>query len=78
MQLVEGILWLHPECDTINQWLSSVIPLVLYLQPLLINAIVAWFAAGWGIGYGAIALVCLGFLPFQLFRISQRFGNCVP
>lgn len=77
MQLIEGVLWLHPECDTINQQFSAAIPVLLYLQPLLINAIVAWYAAGWGAGYAIIALGFLVFLPVQLYRIGQRFGACV-
>lgn len=77
MQVVEGGLWLTPDCTLPNKLLSSMIPLVLFLQPLLINAIMAWFAAGWGIGYGAIAIGFLCFLPFQLYQIRQHFGACV-
>lgn len=77
MQIIEGVLWLNPECDTINQQFSAAIPLILYLQPLLINAIVAWYSAGWSSGYGIIALVFLTFLPVQLYRVQQRFGACV-
>jgi hypothetical protein len=77
MQLVEGGLWLTPDCTKTNQVLSFLIPLILFLQPLLINAIVAWFSAGWGIGYGAIAIGFLCFLPFQLYRIGQQYGACV-
>jgi len=77
MQLVEGFLWLTPDCTTQNKVLSSLIPLVLFLHPLLINAIVAWFSAGWGIGYGAIAIGFLCFLPFQLYRIIQQYGACI-
>ena len=77
MQIIEGVLWLNPDCDTINQQFSAAIPVLLYLQPLLINAIVAWYAAGWGAGYGIIALGFLVFLPIQLYWIGQRFGACV-
>lgn len=77
MQLIEGILWLHPECDTTNKIFSTTIPIILYIQPLLINAIVAFYAAGWSSGYAIIALLFLGFLPFQLFHIYQRYGKCV-
>lgn len=77
MQLIEGVLWLHPECDTINQHFSAIIPILLYLQPLLINAIVAFYAAGWSSGYATIALLFLGFLPFQLLQTYQRYGKCV-
>jgi hypothetical protein len=77
MQLIEGVLWLHPECDTINQHFSAMIPIILYLQPLLINAIVAFYVSGRSSGYATIALLLLCFLPFQLIQIYQRFGKCV-
>jgi membrane-associated phospholipid phosphatase len=77
MQLVEGMLWLHPECDAVNQHFSAMIPMLLYLQPLLINAIVAFYAAGWSSGHAIIALLFVGFLPFQFLQIYKRFGKCV-
>jgi hypothetical protein len=77
MQLIEGVIWLHHECDIIKQYFSASIPIILYIQPLLINAIVAWYAAGSSSGYGIIAVLFLIFLPFQLFRAYQDFGRCV-
>lgn len=77
MQLIEGALWLHPECDETRKQLSSSIPLVLYLQPLLLNAIVFLFAAGWGVGYRVLAIGFLCFLPFQLAIIRSHYGSCV-
>jgi hypothetical protein len=71
MQLVEGFLWLlPPDCGPLRQLLSAAIPVLLYLQPLLINAIVAWFGAGTVGGYGLIALLFLLALPFQIYSVG--------
>ena len=77
MQLIEGVLWLYPDCDITNKNFSTAIPIILYLQPLLINAIVAFYAAGWSSGYAIIALLFVVFLPFQLLQIYQQYGKCV-
>jgi hypothetical protein len=71
MQVIEGFLWiLPPDCGPLRQLLSAAIPVLLYLQPLLINAIVAWFGAGTVGGYGLIALLLLLALPFQVYRVG--------
>lgn len=78
MQVIEGFLWiLPPDCGPLRQLLSAAIPVLLFLQPLLINAIVAWFDAGTVGGYGLIAALFLLALPFQIYRISYSYGACV-
>jgi hypothetical protein len=80
MQAVEGVLWLLPEeCNESRKMLSAFIPVLLYCQPLLINAIVGSLGAGFLDSriYLGIAAVLLVFLPVQLMRIGSKFGACV-
>jgi len=80
MQVIEGFLWLVPPgCTDVHKALTAAIPVLLFLQPLLINAIVAWFGAGTGTasGYAIIAVLFLVALPFQLYRIGESYGACV-
>jgi hypothetical protein len=80
MQAVEGVLWLLPEeCNESRKMLSAFIPVLLYCQPLLINAIVGFLNAGFLDGriYLTIAAVLLVFLPVQLMRIGTKYGACV-
>jgi hypothetical protein len=77
MQLVEYGLWENLDCGTINKTLSSFIPILLFLQPLLINFIVWWFNAGWAPGYFMLFLVSCIFLPYKLYLAWLDYGNCV-
>jgi len=80
MQAVEGVLWLLPEdCDDLQKLLSAFIPVLLFCQPLLINAIVGFLGAGFLDSriYLGIAAVLLVFLPVQVMRIGSKFGSCV-
>lgn len=79
MQAVEGVLWLLPGCGDLQKLLSAFIPVLLYCQPLLINAIVGFLNAGFLDGriYLGIAAALLVFLPVQLMRIGSKYGACV-
>ena len=77
MQLVEYGIWEHLECDTINKVLSSFIPILLFLQPILINFIVWWFGAGWASGYLPIAIAFSLFIPYKVYSVWHNYGNCV-
>jgi len=47
MQLVEFVLWTHQDSGPVNQAATTLIPVLLYCQPLLI-ALVLWvWKAGW-------------------------------
>ena len=77
MQFVEYGLWENLDCGKINKLLTSFIPILLFLQPLLINFIVWWFEAGWAPGYFIIFFVYLLCLPYKLYKASTDYGNCV-
>jgi hypothetical protein len=48
MQLLEYFLWINQECTPINKVFSSLVPILLYLQPLLF-ALISW---KWNAGIG--------------------------
>jgi hypothetical protein len=77
MQLVEYGIWEHLECGSINKSLSSFIPILLFLQPILVNLIVWWFNAGWATGYFPIAFVFSLFLPYKIYTAWLNYGDCV-
>jgi hypothetical protein len=76
MQALEWGLWLHLDCDPVNQWLTAAIPLLLYAQPLVLNATVAYYNAGWAGGYATIASVLAVLLGFKAYEGFARFGTC--
>ena len=69
MQLIEWALWLQmPACNTANRTLSSLIPVYLALQPIVLNLVVGAFGAGWAGGYEYMALLmAVTVLPAQLY-----------
>jgi len=77
MQLVEYGIWENLDCNYINKFLSSFIPILLFLQPILINLIVWWFSAGWAPGYLPITLAFSLFLPYKIYTAWLNYGNCV-
>jgi len=79
MQLVEYFLWINQECTPTNKVISSLVPILLYLQPLLF-ALISWKGnAGIGvytpyIFYGWL----LAFLPTLFYMNSiGLFNNCI-
>lgn len=72
MQAVEGVLWLHPSCDSVNRAASRMIPLVLAAQPLVFAAILLGSALGTAPAlYKGILLLGLVGLPFYLQTVKE-------
>jgi len=72
MQAVEGVLWLHPSCDAVNQAASRAIPLVLAAQPILFAAILLGSSFGTTPSlYKGLLLLGLVGLPFYLQRMKE-------
>jgi hypothetical protein len=76
MQALEWGLWRNLACGSINKLLTAAIPLLLFLQPLVINAAVHYYKAGWGIGYDKVAYGVLGLLLYKLYQVYTHFGEC--
>ena len=78
MQVIEGLLWLNIECDTTNIILSSFIPVLLFLQPLV--AIGTVYAIGTGylspVVYKGLLGIWLLSLPLFIAWMKEGFGKC--
>jgi hypothetical protein len=80
MQAVEGVLWLHPSCDSVNQVASRMIPIVLAAQPLVFAAILLGSSlSGAALGtapalYKGILFLGLVGLPFYL---QKQDTSCI-
>ena len=73
MQVVEGVLWLHPTCDRTNRIASHMIPMVLAAQPLLFAAILLKSSLGLApFLYKGLLLLGLMGLPFYLYQVGQE------
>ena len=79
MQLIEFFLWITPDCGSVNKTLSSLVPILLYIQPLLFSLIIWKFHAGFGtytsyIFYGWL----FALVPSLLYMNSTGlFQNCI-
>jgi hypothetical protein len=78
MQLFEFILWINPECNDANKWISAIIPVYLYLQPALL-AFAVWLTnSGTGAFYPLIIISALiGFIPYTLYVFRTRRSPCI-
>ncbi len=76
MQALEWGLWRNLDCGFVNKLLTAAIPLLLLLQPLVINATVAYYNAGWGIGYDKVAYAVAALLLFKFYDVYRNFGPC--
>jgi hypothetical protein len=77
MQIIEGFLWLHPQCDNTNKLLASFIPLLLFAQPILITIIVILTNASW---FPYIKLLPILFIissPLLYNYLKNVSGRCV-
>jgi hypothetical protein len=77
MQALEWILWLNLDCNWLNKLITRLIPIYISLQPVIVNLIVWHFGAGWAPGYLQLALLCLAFVPFVIWRNQSIQGQCV-
>jgi hypothetical protein len=82
MQLLEFIIWTHLGETTENRIASILIPVLLYLQPLLIALIMWIFKAGWYtesyklIVYGLV--LCIPILSIILYNMTKDTQYTVP
>ena len=81
MQFLEYILWTNQECNDINKFITKIIPLYLFLQPVVITLIVWQMKAGHGTLYLPLLMGYSLFLPYILTQITPtkpciHKGNC--
>ncbi len=73
MQVLEWGLWKNLGCGPMNQFLTALIPLLLYAQPLIINWVVWYYNAGWGIGYDTIAGLVLALFGMKAYSVFIKY-----
>jgi hypothetical protein len=76
MQAVEWGLWLNLDCGTVNKLLTAFIPVLLYAQPLVLNAVVGYYNAGWGYGYSILASIFAVSMLFKIGQVAMNYGDC--
>ena len=69
MQLLEYILWINQECNTVNKTVTKLIPLYLYFQPAALALVVWQMNAGWGTLYPfIIGVYLLTVIPYYIYN----------
>jgi hypothetical protein len=74
IQFAEFIIWTHMGPTPENHIVSTLIPLLLYLQPILISFIMWNFKAGlYPELYKCVFYGSLAFLPFYIYYLTQMY-----
>ncbi len=78
MQLLEGFIWFNTNCTEINKKLTSLIPVLLYLQPLIVLGAVYFFNTGFLSPLIYKSLIAIWFLSLPLFInwMKDGMGKC--
>ena len=78
MQVIEGLLWLNIECDDVNVFITSFIPILLFLQPIVIIGTIYSFGTGLlsPLFYKILLGVWLLSLPLVIDWFKDGFGKC--
>jgi hypothetical protein len=78
MQLFEYILWINLDCNSINKLITNIIPIYLYLQPILLAFIVWIMNAGWGGNIYPLIIVISGILfPYYSAHVFKSKSQCI-
>ncbi len=78
MQVLEGFIWLNTKCTSINKFLTSLIPVLLYLQPIVVLGAVYMFNTGFlsPIIYKSLIAIWLLSLPLFINWMKDGIGKC--
>lgn len=78
MQVIEGFLWLNTECTDINKFITSFIPVVLFLQPIVIIGTLYSFGTGFlsPVFYKILLAISLLSLPLYIDWFKGGIGKC--
>jgi len=78
MQVIEGFLWLNIDCNKINIFITSFIPILLFIQPIVIIGTLYTF--GTGILSPLIYKILLGIwfilIPLYIDLFKNGRGKC--
>jgi hypothetical protein len=78
MQLIEFGLWTNLDCGLPNKIFSGLIPVVLWLQPLVIFISIWYYKVGWLRVYGWLIVIYVALLPWLLTKYvsNTTLGQC--
>ena len=78
MQVVEGFLWLNIECNNINRFITYFIPLLLFIQPIVIIGTLYSFNSGLlsPSFYKILFGISLLSLPLYIDWFKDGIGKC--
>lgn len=78
MQVIEGFLWLNIKCNNVNIFITSFIPIVLFLQPIVIIGTLYSFGTGnlSPLFYKILLGISLLSLPLYIDWIKDGIGKC--
>jgi len=78
MQVIEGLLWLNIECNDINIYITSFIPILLFLQPIVLLLSIYYFKTGIlpPILYIILLYIWLVSIPLFMNWIKDGQGKC--
>jgi hypothetical protein len=78
MQVIEGFLWLNIECNDTNKFITSFIPILLFLQPIVIIGTLYSFGTGFlpPLFYKILLGISLLSLPLYIDWFKDGMGKC--
>lgn len=78
MQVIEGLIWLNIECNDINIFITSFIPILLFLQPIVIIGTIYSFGTGIlsPLSYKILLGICFLSLPLYIDYFKDGIGKC--
>lgn len=78
MQIIEGLLWINIKCTNVNQTISTFIPILLFLQPLIAIGTIHYFNTGLlpSIFYKILIGIWLISSPLFFNWMQDGIGKC--
>jgi hypothetical protein len=78
MQVIEGFLWLNIDCNNMNIFITSFIPILLFLQPIIIIGTLYSFGTGLlsPFFYKILLGISLLSLPLYIDFFKDGLGKC--
>lgn len=78
MQVVEGFLWLNIECNNINKFITYFIPVLLFIQPIVVIGTLYTFDSGLlsPLFYKILLGISILSLPLYIDWFKDGIGKC--
>jgi hypothetical protein len=78
MQVIEGFLWLNIECNNVNRFITYFIPVLLFIQPIVVIGTLYTFDSGFlsPLFYKILLGISLLSLPLYIDFFKDGMGKC--